>query len=297
MAGKIISDLEPIVTISAGDMLLPIENGVGTFSASVDDIKDYINQNLLEAGISTKGVSYLPKQVTISNGTDTDHDIDFAAGNFQFDDQSGQAVLGALTKQIDAAWAAGTGNGGLDTGTVANDTTYHLFAIHNPTTGISDALFSASLSPTMPSGYTKKRRIASLITDGSANIRNGSYIFNRDGSYKFLYNSGIADLADTTPATVRTAFTVTAPPSTESILRMVAKDNDTGAVSILITSDEQDDLTPNNTNAQLVCADGEFQKVTEAIKLNGSSQANYRSTDSSVTAFTIYTIGWIDNNL
>ncbi|GAG80868.1 unnamed protein product, partial [marine sediment metagenome] len=48
------------------------------------------------------GVALLPKQITISNGTDTDHDIDFTAGNFQFDDGSGQAVATALTKQIDA---------------------------------------------------------------------------------------------------------------------------------------------------------------------------------------------------
>ena len=120
---------------------------------------------------TTKGQSLLPDQITISNGTDSDHDIDFTAGVFDFDDGSGQAVSNALTKRIDATWSAGNNQGGLDTGTVAVDNTYHCFAIYNPTTETSDFLFSISLaSPTLPSGYTKKKRVASILTDGSANI-------------------------------------------------------------------------------------------------------------------------------
>ncbi len=142
---------------------------------------------------STAGQSLLPNSITISNGTDADHDIDFTAGNFNFDDGSGQAVATALTKQIDAAWVVGNNVGGLDTGTVTADATYYLFAIYNPTLTISDYLFSTSAtSPTLPSGYTKKKRIASLLTDGAGDIRNGTYTFFNDGSYKFIYNMGLS---------------------------------------------------------------------------------------------------------
>ena len=49
---------------------------------------------------------------TISNGTDTDHDIDFAAG-FILDSTGAKTLAGsALTKQIDATWAAGDAAGG-----------------------------------------------------------------------------------------------------------------------------------------------------------------------------------------
>lgn len=41
MANKIISNLESVVEV-LGDMLMPVENGIGTFSTSVDDVKDYI---------------------------------------------------------------------------------------------------------------------------------------------------------------------------------------------------------------------------------------------------------------
>ena len=135
------------------------------------DGTDFVLIGKNPATTSTTGTTLLPDQITISNGTDSDHDIDFTAGVFDFDDGSGQAVSNALTKRIDATWSAGNNQGGLDTGTVAVDNTYHCFAIYNPTTETSDFLFSISLaSPTLPSGYTKKKRVASILTDGSANI-------------------------------------------------------------------------------------------------------------------------------
>jgi len=78
-------------------------------------------------------------------------------------------TLGSAFTKTMASWAAGTGNGALDTGSVANSTTYHIFLIQNPTTGAVDILASTSASsPTMPSGYTLKRHIMSMKTNGSA---------------------------------------------------------------------------------------------------------------------------------
>jgi hypothetical protein len=152
-----------------------------------------------QATTSALGRVYLNDRITVSNnGTDSDHDIDFAAGNFQFDDGSGQAVASALTKQIDAVWAEGDAAGGLDTGSVAADTTYHMFAIWNPTTETADFLFSASyVSPTLPSGYTKKDWVMAVITDGSSNIRD----FKQDGRF---IQGGLTEYNSTT---VPTAFT------------------------------------------------------------------------------------------
>lgn len=76
----------------------------------------------------------------------------------------------AFTKSLAGTWVAGTGNNGLDTGVVAANTTYHAFLIKNPSNGLVDILLSlSSVSPTMPSGYTLKRRIFSAYTDGSSN--------------------------------------------------------------------------------------------------------------------------------
>lgn len=98
---------------------------------------------------------------TSRDAGDTTNDINITAGRCWSDDLANEIVLATeITKRIDATWAVGDDQGGLDTGSVANSTWYYLFGIYNPTSSVSDILISASLSsPTMPSGYTKKRLI------------------------------------------------------------------------------------------------------------------------------------------
>ena len=50
----------------------------------------------------------------ISNGTDADHDIDIASGYCRAENAAAKITNAALTKQLDAPWAAGTGAGGND---------------------------------------------------------------------------------------------------------------------------------------------------------------------------------------
>jgi hypothetical protein len=109
--------------------------------------------------------------LTISNNvSDATNDIDIAAGEAASDAATPLLlVLGSsLTKRLDAAWAAGTGNGGLDTGAIAN-TSYHIWLIQRSDTGVVDALFSASATaPTMPTNYDRKRRIGSIVRSAGA---------------------------------------------------------------------------------------------------------------------------------
>ena len=105
-----------------------------------------------------------------NNGTDATNDIDIAIGSAASGDTvPAMMVLStAITKRLDAVWAVGTGNGGLDTGSIANDV-YHIWLIMRSDTGVVDALFSASAtSPTMPTSYDKKRRIGSMIRASAA---------------------------------------------------------------------------------------------------------------------------------
>ena len=240
----------------------------------------------------------LPKQITIANGTDTSHDIDFTAGNFDFDDQSGQATLSAITKQIDAPWAEGTNAGGLDTGTVAADTFYYLFAIYNPTTQTSDALFSASkTSPTLPSGYTKKKYIAALYTDGSANIRGGEYFFG-DRTYRFSYKTVFEDNSTTSgvPTSSRGALAFSAPPNSFAKLNVdyYAPLNTTSYV--LITEQGQTDQSPGlNLKTLQSRRDASYVDSTQVEihrRLNGSSELYYRATYSTASRFSWVTLGW-----
>jgi hypothetical protein len=81
----------------------------------------------------------------------------------------------AYYKSLGGSWSAGAGTSGspvngLDTGSVSASTWYHVWCI-GKTDGTTDFLFSTSATaPTMPSGYTLKRRIGSVKTDGSSNV-------------------------------------------------------------------------------------------------------------------------------
>ena len=247
---------------------------------------------------ATLEIPALPKQITIANGTDADHDIDFTAGNFDFDDQSGQATLSAITKQIDAAWVEGTNAGGLDTGTVAADTFYYLFAIYNPTTQTSDALFSASkTSPTLPSGYTKKKYIAALYTDGSANIRGGEYFFG-DRTYRFSYETVFEDHYTTSgiPTSSRGALAFSAPPNSFAKLNVDFYAPYNTESYVLITEQGQTDQSPGvNLKTLYSRRDASYVDSTQVEihrRLNSSSQLYYRATYSTATRFSWVIMGW-----
>lgn len=109
-----------------------------------------------------------------NNGTDSEHDINFAAGSCRDDSDTGNIVLSStIVKQIDSVFAEGTGAGGLDTGVVAADTTYHVWIIGKASDGTSDGLFSLSdTAPTLPTGFDLQRRVGQIITDSSNNIVN-----------------------------------------------------------------------------------------------------------------------------
>lgn len=77
-------------------------------------------------------------------------------------------VVAPITKDLTAAFAAGSGNGGRDTGSLANGQTWHCFAIMK-NDGTVDALFSQSrAAPTLPSGFTKFRRLGAIMLDAAA---------------------------------------------------------------------------------------------------------------------------------
>lgn len=136
------------------------------------------------ASLGVPLAGYLSPSATLSNNaTDATNDIDIAAGSAASDSATPDLmVLGtALTKRLDATWAVGANQGGLDTGTVA-DGTYHVFLIKRSDTGVVDVLFSASPSaPTMPANYDSKRRIGSILRESGVIVPFNQYgdVFKR----------------------------------------------------------------------------------------------------------------------
>ncbi len=152
--------------------------------------------------------------LTISNnGSDATNDIDIAAGYARDSTNTVNMILAAaITKRLDAAWAVGTNQGGLDTGLIAN-TTYHVWLIKRSDTGVVDVLFSASATaPTMPANYDSKRRLLGII------VRSGGSIlgFSQLGDM-FFWDDPVLDV-DTTIGASSVSYTMRAAPYSEAIV-------------------------------------------------------------------------------
>lgn len=184
-AEQIINSLTAVTTLEEADQIGFSDSGDSNNSKKITIAN---LRNTLESSKTTKGFTLLDNQITHNNNsTDANNDVDCSAGVFEFDDGTGKAIATAMTKQLDAAWAAGDDAGGLDTGSKASGTIYHIHAIWNPTSSLSDFLFSLSATaPTMPSGYTKSTWLGSILTDGSGNIHDDSYYYHlvtNDGQF------------------------------------------------------------------------------------------------------------------
>lgn len=226
-----------------------------------------------------------------NNATDATNDIDIATGEAASDGTIPYLmVLGsALTKRLDAAWAVGTGNGGLDTGTIAN-AWYYVWLIRRSDTGVVDALYSLSAtSPTMPTSYDQKRLIGAILRTGGA-IK----AFSQRDNY-FVWASPAIDLTTTTPSLTATNVVLTVPPLSRVFARVsVLLVNDPAAdTGVWVRETTQSDEAVNINTFDVYARDTSQISVNELDRyVDASGQIMYKSNDSSVTRFNIYTKGF-----
>ena len=107
--------------------------------------------------------------VLSNNASDAVNSIDVAPGSAASDDAIPWMInlTGVMTKKTNAAWAAGGGNGGfLDSGSMPANSQAHCYLIGKSTDlTAADIAFSASLTPTLPTGWDRKRRIMTVLRD------------------------------------------------------------------------------------------------------------------------------------
>ena len=239
--------------------------------------------------------SYIAGLTLSNNSTDAVNDIDIAVGAAMDDGNAVMTVLSsAITKRLDASWAVGTNQGGLDTGTIGNNV-YHMWLIRRPDTGVVDALFSLSATaPTMPTNYTQKRRIGSVIRSGATILA-----FKQVGD-EFLLATPILDINVTNPGTAAVTRTLTVPTGVVVVSRLnVLVDATTsGNIVVYLSSLDTNDVAASATAAPL----GQLNTTTSAtwshdagmvlIRTNTSAQIRSRQSVSGASdAFRIATLG------
>jgi hypothetical protein len=233
--------------------------------------------------------------LTMSNdATNPTTTIDTSAGIANSDDAAMLMPLAAFTKNANAGWAVGSGNGCLDSGTsLAASTWYHLFVIMRADTGVVDQLCSTSASaPTMPNAnYTKKRRIGSFRTNSTSQI----LAFSQIGE-EFLWKTVVNDANGLTVGTggrSNVALTVPAGVQTNAIFTLEVGSN-SAAVAAIVTSLDQLDNAPLVgqqdlwTNGANQWASGRF-----SVRTNTASQIGIRGF-SATTSYYVNTLGWVD---
>lgn len=270
--------------------------------ASLTGVEALTNKTLAGPVINAPVGEFLRGHIrglTLSNNTtDATNDIDIAAGSAASDGTTPvlMTLAAAITKRLDAGWAVGSGNGGLDTGTITNGT-YHLWVIQRSDTGVVDALFSTSATaPTMPANYDRKRRIGSIMRV-SASIR----AFVQDGD-DFNWVTPDAEVAATNPGTSAVLRTISVPLGLRvaATINVVVRHSTASGTWIAYISDPLTaDLAPGMTATPLSNAGTggidhrHGQQVHVKTNTSGQVRTRLASTDANLFLY-MATTGWTD---
>lgn len=152
--------------------------------------------------------AYIDGFTISNNATDATNDFDVAIGEAQ-DDANSHTIMRTtanVVKQLDVAFAEysspSTPSGGRDSTTnLTGAKWFHVYVISG--TGKNVQPFaSTSLSPTLPTGFTQKRRIGSMYWNGSTII---GFVQIGD-TFRFKSTPGGVELDTSTPATTPTTL-------------------------------------------------------------------------------------------
>jgi len=191
---------------------------------------------------------------------------------------------------------ATTGTNALDTGVIAIDTWYSIWAIAKSDGTVAGLASTSATAPTMPSGYTFKARLGWVRTIHSSAILYGTWQLGRKAQYVVgLAQTSVLPVMKNIGASAWTAISVTPfVPSTASeivVIGGVLSNSTTGLVL----------LAPNNSYA----TDGQsgfaaIFGIQSGIPVSISCQMLLESTNiyygaAAVASVNIACAGWVDN--
>lgn len=238
-----------------------------------------------------------------TTGADADHDLDFSGGICRNSTDTAwcRPTWTSLIKQLDAAWAEGTNQGGMATGSVAADTVYYYNLIRkNADETVFDIVIDVSaVQANTPSGWTFMREVYRLRANSAANTLTAAYRQLTGGAIEVCPGSDYAIAVNGTqnPGTSRVTFTaggtvatMTPPPSCRVTFAVKMSDGSTsGATFGLLRETAQADSTPSLTNNNfqvpaIVAADSASSVVPDVF-IDSSRQATYRISQSTTDHF------------
>lgn len=267
-----------------------------TVSVSVGGSEKIKVETALTRVFDSEFLAAIPNYITgmniNQNAIDTANDINFTAGACaSTDNLSMIRNSSTMTKRLDATWTAGEAGGLLDTGTRAVSTWYYLFAIYNPTTRVSDFLAStSSSSPTLPSGFSRFRRIGAVYSDAS----NVNKPWKQFGRVMLWVTPVLTGTSDTLSGA--TDFPVLVPNQVDVEVRVNVSMNNSSNGSGYVRSNSQTDRAPGaGTGFANLYFNGGSAWASGSMIIPCSSTSNIRaSSEFSSTKIRVLTLGYED---
>jgi hypothetical protein len=286
MTNKTLDALGAITTPASSDLfpILHIADGV---------LKNITYQNLetaLAAAITVYPKGHLFGLTLSTAGSSTTFSV--AAGVASDSTDVALLSLGSSMNKTTAAWLVGTGNGSLDSGSIAANTWYHVYLIYRADTAVTDVIVSTNATaPSLPASYTLYRRIGSIRTDGSNNWLQ----FVQSGD-KFSWSAPIGDV-NTTIGTTAALQTLTVPLgiATTALFNATCT-SASGQAGVLLTSPLTSTQAANTPvgNMNLLSA-GSAMLGAAALAVDTDTSSRVRSVALGAgTSLFIATTGWID---
>jgi len=252
-------------------------------------------------GIARMPPKYIQGLTYSNNGSDATNDIDIAAGACVDATGALDMVLSAtLTKRLDAAWAVGTNQGGLDTGSIGNSD-YYIWLIKRSDTGVVDALFSTSATaPTMPTNYDYKRLIGWFKRVGGTIVAFHAYETDGGGiEHKWDSPTLDVDLANTLTTSRRTdAIKVPLNFSVIALIRFGLFDTSSAFRALICCPDETDQApstvaAPLSTMFQASATAGDGSTFSEMeVRTSATGTIAARADLATVDQYRVVTLGF-----
>jgi hypothetical protein len=233
----------------------PLQSGVLLAARHAQLVYDNSNSRFnvvgVDPSVSLVGGNNISGLVPRNSGADVDHDMVFGTGAARAANASIDiALTGELIKQLDAPWAVGNDAGGRFSGTLDIDQTNHLYLISKSSTGEVDCGCSTLIDPTpeLPSGYDVYKRVFSIKTDGSGNIRPFRAYEIAGGALDVDYLPRFVAESFTGSVPVgRQTFTLDVPAGISPLVKMSASlEHDTTTTKYILVMSTDEILTPDN---------------------------------------------------